>query len=458
MLLQHIVTVLVAITAVYASEQPKHELIRIPLKQRKKPLHQLYQKRDAFKSSLYNSEGSLYLISVSIGTPPQTFDLALDTGSSDLWVPGSQCASSVCPFAKFNESKSSTFKGSQEVFNVTYGTGAAVGVYTFDTITIAGATVQEQQFGYVTNQQNILTQMATLTGESYTPSGESEAQVDGIFGLGYPLITAAPITHSYNPFFFNLKLAQNVFSIYLNNSEAYGNSGEILLGGVDASMHTGDLHYLPLVPTVRASKEGQTKVDYGFWQVYGQGVGIVDSHRTLTTVVAFETPVPFVFDTGTTMTYLPTKVIEEVLIEAVGKSNLAYDRLNNYFQVKCNVVTNAMIQLQLTPTNSITKDPVTLNVPLRDLILPLDSNHMNTASICMVGLIPSEGKIFIGQSMLRSAYVVYDVDQNRLGIAGAAGSGATVSGPISKLWSVTEKGYTLPSDDVMFFQEQVFLL
>jgi hypothetical protein len=80
MLLQHIVVILAGITAVYASEQPKHELIRIPLKQRKKPLHELYQKRDAFKSSLYNSEGSLYLISVSIGTPPQTFDLALDTG------------------------------------------------------------------------------------------------------------------------------------------------------------------------------------------------------------------------------------------------------------------------------------------------------------------------------------------------------------------------------------------
>ena len=80
MLLQYIVVILAGITAVYTSEQPKHGLIRIPLKQRKKPLHELYQKRDAFKSSLYNSGGSLYLISVSIGTPPQTFDLALDTG------------------------------------------------------------------------------------------------------------------------------------------------------------------------------------------------------------------------------------------------------------------------------------------------------------------------------------------------------------------------------------------
>lgn len=83
MLLQQILALLAlpTIIAVYAKspvEEPK--LLRVPLKRRTKPLHQLLQRRDVFSSKLYNDQGSLYLIPISIGTPPQTFHLALDTG------------------------------------------------------------------------------------------------------------------------------------------------------------------------------------------------------------------------------------------------------------------------------------------------------------------------------------------------------------------------------------------
>lgn len=37
-------------------------------------------KRDPFLTSLYNDQGSQYLVEVSVGTPAQTFAVTLDTG------------------------------------------------------------------------------------------------------------------------------------------------------------------------------------------------------------------------------------------------------------------------------------------------------------------------------------------------------------------------------------------
>lgn len=358
--------------------------------------------------------------------------------SADLWVPGSSCPNSICPLARFYEKNSTSFVGSTEIFNIKYGTGGASGYYATEKITISGATIEKQKFGYVDKTQNILTEVPTLDGSSYTPNITeysatteygADNEMDGIFGLGYPLLTS-DLNNQYDPFFFNLKanniISKNIFSIYLSDIESYGDSGEILFGGIDETKYTGNISYLPVVKTTRQPSTSQAVTDYGFWQVNGQGIAVKDGVKE-STQARFKETIPFVFDTGTTLSYFPTAVLEAILDAAVGKNNLAYDKTNNYFQIRCSMAKqNTTIQIIMSGTEAITDTPVVMSVPLSDLILPLDSNHMATANICMFGIVPSKGTIFIGESLLRSVYQIYDAEEHRIGIASAISSKATV--------------------------------
>lgn len=93
-----------------------------------------------------NSDSSYYG-SIAIGTPPKSFDVILDTGSSDLWVVGSDC--DVCDETSsgFTASSSSTFKNLSQPFSITYGSGKAFGTLVQDVVRMADFQVTGQTFG-----------------------------------------------------------------------------------------------------------------------------------------------------------------------------------------------------------------------------------------------------------------------------------------------------------------------
>lgn len=78
------------------------------------------------------------------------YDVVLDTGSADLFLVSSSCASQACSgLQTYSGSASSTFSSTNQAFSITYGSGAASGVLAKDVVQMAGFQVSQQTFGNV---------------------------------------------------------------------------------------------------------------------------------------------------------------------------------------------------------------------------------------------------------------------------------------------------------------------
>ena len=90
---------------------------------------------------------------VSIGTPSQMFLVDFDTGSSDLWVPSTNCNVSACQSKnEYDASNSNTSKLQSGSFSIQYGDGSQVqGNIYRDTVSVAGVKATGQYFAAATN-------------------------------------------------------------------------------------------------------------------------------------------------------------------------------------------------------------------------------------------------------------------------------------------------------------------
>lgn len=329
------------------------------------------------------------------------------------------------------------------------GIGTAKGTFATDTVTIAGAQVTHQPFGLASSTSGILTTTGASTKggighnvpdqPSSSSTTNNRPKCNGILGLGYPSLTVADTDNktTYNPVVFNLLqqkiIQQPIFSIYMNKESEVGWAGEVIFGGVDPTKYIGDLVYLS-VATDPSSSSSHT-----YWRVYGQGITVKGAEGTTTdqTFPLFTNATTrgmFILDTGTTLTYLPQPLAQSLVSAlAGGIGGYQFDDQSQTYYIDCAQATSsATVELHMASLEQH-QPPVTLSVPVSNLVIPLDAPTAQTARRCLFGVAPLQqratGNMFlIGDSFLRSAYLVFDMAQNRIGLAAAKGLGGAVNG------------------------------
>jgi saccharopepsin len=213
---------------------------------------------------------------IEIGTPPQKFKVVLDTGSSNLWVPSSECGSIACYLHnKYDSSSSSTFKKNGSEFAIKYGSGSLSGFVSQDTIKIGDLKVKDQLFAEATQEPGL----AFAFG-----------RFDGILGLGFDTISVNKITPPFYSMLDQKLLDEPVFAFYLGDANKEGDSSEATFGGVDKSHYTGELIKIPL----------RRKA---YWEVDLDAITLGDSRAELDNTGV-------ILDTGTSLIALPTTLAE----------------------------------------------------------------------------------------------------------------------------------------------------
>jgi len=310
-----------------------------------------------------------YFGDVTIGTPPQRFTVVFDTGSGNLFVPGTECSSVACQFHRqFTEFGSTTFRPSvcgtyegkpTDRMRIQFGTGFMEGKCVQDEICISG----------LCTSSNFL----EATAESSKPF--YHFTFDGVMGLGLSKMARTKDFSLMHQLSSRQKLKQQIFSVFLSAQE--DETSEVTFGDIVREHMASELFWVPL-----------TGVS-GFWEVKieditlnGHKQGICKDCRVAV-------------DTGTSMLAGPSEIMSRLRSLLNVANNCNYEEMP-----KLGFIIGGRI-LSLNPSDYVSRTGWGCRVSLMDMNIP-----------------PPSGPLFIfGIPFLERYYTVYDEPNNRVGFA-----------------------------------------
>ncbi|KAL3688630.1 hypothetical protein R1sor_014939 [Riccia sorocarpa] len=265
---------------------------------------------------LSNYMDAQYYGEIGLGTPPQTFRVVFDTGSSNLWVPSAKCWLSLACYIhrKYKSGRSSTYEEDGTSFSIQYGSGSMAGFLSQDTLTIGDLRIKNQVFAEATKEPGV---------------AFVAAKFDGILGLGFKEISVDRVTPPwYNILDQNL-VQEPVFSFWLNRNADEDVGGELVLGGKDPKHYKGEHVYTPV------TRKGYWQFNMGDVKVDGKTTGFCASGCAA------------IADSGTSLLAGPTVIVTEIN-QAIGATGIVSQECKMVVDQYGEMIIDALMQ-QMAP-------------------------------------------------------------------------------------------------------------
>jgi len=316
-------------------------------------------------------DGELWQGNINVGTPANTFSVDFDSGSSDLFLPGTKCTSANCAGHKiFNTAASSTAVDQHETFSIEFGDGSTVSGEIFkDTVSIAGLTATGQ---------------AVVAASQYSAEfALDESPPDGLMGMAFQSIANTGDPPVIMTFISQGQTTESVFGVSLTTA-----GGELFLGGTDTSKFTGSLTNTPLITTP------------AFWEISVQGAS-VGTKKVVTTAQ------DAIVDTGTTLLITDNNSATKIFAQIPGAASATRTVGEGFFTIPCDAV------------------PSDVSVEIAGKSFTLSADTLNFGQVsegssdCVAGIMgdSSEGFWILGDVFLQNVYTQFDVGNLQVGFA-----------------------------------------
>ncbi|KAF8609037.1 acid protease [Ceratobasidium sp. AG-I] len=329
----------------------------------------------------------LYYATINVGTPPQSYAVILDTGSSDMWLQSTTCVQ--CTGKTFDPASSSSLSNSSTPFSISYGIGSAKGTAVSDVVSIgsSGFTIQDQVWGLVNNNLG-------------TPI---PGNIAGIMGLGFKNLAASQATPFWEALVSSGQWVEPAMSFWMTRHNNVSNAndaefgGEFIMGGTNGALYTGDIDYVGLTYPSNPT----------FWAIPIQRI-TVNGHEVAASNSSSSALAAI--DTATSLIGGPPDVVKK-LYAAVPKAKRGNGTLEGFWTYPCSY-----------------KVALTINFGGRTWPMTSDDFALatNNPSVCVGAIFETTlgdndnaqiPQWYIGASFLKNVYSVFRYDPPAVGFA-----------------------------------------